>query len=44
MNRPQARGFGLAIVGDLAELYGGRLELRRSELGGIAARLILPSG
>lgn len=33
-------GLGLAIVRDLAELYGGRLELDRSELGGLRARLI----
>lgn len=33
-------GLGLAIVRDLAGLYGGRLELDRSELGGLAARLV----
>ncbi|MCR6631849.1 MAG: ATP-binding protein [Magnetospirillum sp.] len=32
-------GLGLAIVGDLAALYGGRLALHRSSLGGLAARL-----
>lgn len=33
-------GLGLAIVRDLAALYGGRLELDRSELGGLRARLV----
>lgn len=33
-------GLGLSIVRDLAELYGGRLELDRSELGGLRARLV----
>jgi signal transduction histidine kinase len=33
-------GLGLAIVRDLAGLYGGRLELDRSPLGGLAARLV----
>ena len=33
-------GLGLSIVRDLAELYGGRLELDASPLGGLAARLI----
>lgn len=36
-------GLGLAIVRDLTELYGGRLELDRSGLGGLAARLIFPA-
>lgn len=35
-------GLGLAIVADLAGLYGGGLDLRRSEAGGLAARLFLP--
>jgi len=35
-------GLGLSIVADLAALYGGRLELDRSERGGLAARLVLP--
>jgi signal transduction histidine kinase len=37
-------GFGLAIVRDLAELYGGSISLGRSEEGGLKARLELPSG
>lgn len=37
-------GLGLAIVGDLASMYGGRLTLETSPLGGVAARLQLPSG
>lgn len=32
-------GLGLDIVHDLAELYGGHLELERSPWGGLAARL-----
>jgi signal transduction histidine kinase len=35
-------GFGLAITTELAELYGGGLELDRSEMGGLRARLRLP--
>ncbi len=36
-------GFGLAIVRDLAELHGGSIALRASPLGGVRARLVLPS-
>ncbi|MFZ6185393.1 sensor histidine kinase [Nannocystis pusilla] len=36
-------GFGLSICRELAELYGGELRLERSALGGLAARLVLPS-
>jgi signal transduction histidine kinase len=36
-------GLGLAIVRDLAELYGGSIELTASTLGGLRARLELPS-
>jgi signal transduction histidine kinase len=36
-------GFGLAIVRDLAEVYGGAISLSRSPLGGLRARLTLPS-
>ncbi len=35
-------GFGLAIVDDLARLYGGRLELADSPLGGLRVVLALP--
>jgi signal transduction histidine kinase len=35
-------GFGLAIVRDLAELYGGSVELSDSPAGGVRARLQLP--
>jgi signal transduction histidine kinase len=36
-------GFGLAIVRDLAEVYGGAIALSRSPLGGLRARLTLPA-
>ncbi|MCC7167095.1 MAG: ATP-binding protein, partial [Rhodospirillales bacterium] len=36
-------GLGLAIAADLAQLYGGRLELDQSALGGLKARLELPA-
>ena len=35
-------GFGLAIVRDLADVYGGRITLSTSPLGGLRARLQLP--
>lgn len=35
-------GFGLSICRELAELYGGQLGLGRSEMGGLAVRLLLP--
>jgi len=35
-------GFGLAIVHDLAELYGGSIALERSPEGGVRAGLLLP--
>ena len=37
-------GFGLAIVRDLAELYGGSIALSASADGGVRARLRLPAG
>ncbi len=36
-------GLGLSIVRDLAELYGGKLQLTRSELGGLKSALALPA-
>lgn len=36
-------GIGLAIVRDLAELYGGTIQLQRAPLGGLRARLTLPA-
>jgi signal transduction histidine kinase len=35
-------GFGLPITRELAELYGGALNLGRSDLGGVKATLMLP--
>jgi len=34
---------GLAIVRDIAKLYGGKLELGESPLGGLEAKLTLPA-
>jgi signal transduction histidine kinase len=36
-------GFGLAIVRDLAEVYGGSINLEESPIGGLRARLHLPA-
>jgi len=36
-------GHGLGIVSDIADLYGGKLTLGRSRLGGLLAELNLPS-
>jgi signal transduction histidine kinase len=35
-------GLGLSIVREIAGLYGGKVELGESELGGLEARLTLP--
>jgi len=35
-------GLGHSIVADLAHSYNGRLELARSDIGGLSARLTLP--
>jgi signal transduction histidine kinase len=35
-------GFGLAIVRDLAELYGGTISLDQSPMAGLRAKLTLP--
>jgi signal transduction histidine kinase len=39
----EGTGLGLAIVRDLAEIYRGSIELSRSPLGGVRARLQLPA-
>jgi signal transduction histidine kinase len=36
-------GLGLAIVRDLADVYGGTISLDSSPLGGVRARLVLPA-
>jgi signal transduction histidine kinase len=36
-------GLGLAIVRDLVEVYGGRITLESSPLGGLRATLVLPA-
>jgi len=36
-------GLGLSIVNELADIYGGRLHLEDSPLGGLRARLELPA-
>ena len=35
-------GFGLAIVRDIAAIYGGSISLDRSPDGGVRASLVLP--
>lgn len=40
--RGDGHGFGLAIVRDLAALYGGRLELGEADGGGLVATVTLP--
>ena len=35
-------GLGLAIVRDLAELYGGSIELNDSGMGGLRVSVLLP--
>ncbi|MEZ5668742.1 MAG: HAMP domain-containing sensor histidine kinase [Alphaproteobacteria bacterium] len=40
---PPGSGFGLAIVQDLAQLYGGGLTLADSPLGGLRAEIALPA-
>jgi signal transduction histidine kinase len=40
--RGAGHGFGLAIAGELSELYGGRLTLEQSHSGGLAAAVRLP--
>jgi len=37
-------GLGLAIVRDLADIYGGSIALESSPVGGLRARLTLPKG
>ncbi len=37
-------GIGLAIVNDLVELHGGRLELGESRLGGARVSVHMPDG
>jgi len=39
----QGSGIGLAIVRDLAEIYGGSIWLEKSPMGGLRARLTLPA-
>jgi len=36
-------GLGLSIVSELADIYGGRLHLEDSPIGGLRARLVLPA-
>lgn len=40
--RVAGHGLGLAIVGDLVEVYGGELALLDSDLGGLTAQVRLP--
>jgi signal transduction histidine kinase len=36
-------GFGLSIVSELAELYGGSIDLSEAPVGGLRAKLRLPT-
>jgi signal transduction histidine kinase len=36
-------GIGLAIVSDLADVYGLTIDVRRSDLGGLAVEVSLPA-
>ena len=38
----EGTGLGLAIVGAVAEAHGGRIEIGVSDLGGLAATVVLP--
>ena len=40
---PHGTGLGLAIAGDIAQAYGGQLNLARSRLGGLEVVLRLPA-
>lgn len=42
-SRASGSGLGLAIVRDLAQLYDGNVELKKSNAGGLSALLTLPS-
>lgn len=46
MEKPEepGSGSGLTIVRDLVKLLGGRLELGRSDMGGLRALIALPAG
>ena len=41
-DRSGGSGLGLPIVRDLVQLYGGKIKLGRSQLGGLCVRLELP--
>jgi two-component system sensor histidine kinase PhoQ len=36
-------GIGLAVVKEIAESYGGQLEINKSEMGGVEFRVTIPS-
>ncbi len=41
----EGHGLGLAIVGDIVKLYGGRMDFRRAAgMGGLCVRISLPAG
>jgi signal transduction histidine kinase len=40
--RTPGTGLGLSIVTDIASIYGGSLQLSRSELGGLRVEVMLP--
>jgi signal transduction histidine kinase len=39
----QVSGLGLAIVRDIAKIYGGSISLEKSPMGGARSRLTLPA-
>ncbi len=41
--RQAGSGLGIAIARDIVDAYGGRLDFRRAEAGGLAVRVCLPA-